>query len=605
MSKKLRILALVLATLLTLSIFAGCDKSPVNDNSSVMTQSEVGGNEDENTQGGNQDAGDETPDDTNSETESKTSTITSNKKLDINKTGWPITNKKVTFEVMGRTSANAADPNKMSMFSYMEKNTNVGIKYIPVNENDIRERKTLALQSGDIPAAFAFTYNTFSDFELDKYSREGAFVDVSKYLKDYAPTIYSELEKHPVQKALNVTSDGKIYTLPTKTSRSDYTNYDHYLNINRTWLENLGLRIPTADDPYTIDEFLEVMRAFRDQDPNGNNQSDEIPFGLWNWGAGWVLAFWGCHVGAGNLAVDLNHKVYFPLTSTNAKAACQWWYDFLNEDGLMDGGIVGQNKSGSWTEFTSHISKGNVGCFQWSYLGKDRFPSELLKDFVAIPYPVASFKNSNLKLSASCQPYNSVPQRGKIIFTKACTNVPALLRYFDYLFTDDGIMVGNYGDPAKGLYKKLSNGNYKLTDKGMVANAGLKQAPGWTMALPEPTAMINIKIEETTDKDSKVYTEYATAAKKMYKKANEKYPQIRLSGLMLTSSEITKLRKFNEEFASSGTAGRMSYYVQSKNNALQNWVTDVQEFEKKGINDYVKLYQGIVNRNKQFLVPLA
>jgi ABC-type glycerol-3-phosphate transport system substrate-binding protein len=68
------------------------------------------------------------------------------------------------------TQINAADPKKMSMFSYMEKNTNVAIKYIPVNENDIRERKTLALQSGDIPAAFAFTYNTFSDFELDKYS---------------------------------------------------------------------------------------------------------------------------------------------------------------------------------------------------------------------------------------------------------------------------------------------------------------------------------------------------------------------------------------------------------------------------------------------------
>lgn len=599
MSKKFRILALVLALLLSLSIFAGCDKKPVNDGSSVMTQSEVGGTEDKNNAGENQ-GGDET-DGTNSETTSKTeSKVSNNKKVTVNKTGWPITDKKVTFEIMGRTSANAADPKKMSMFSYMEKNTNVAIKYIPINENDIRERKTLALQSGDIPAAFAFTYNTFSDFELDKYSREGAFVDVSKYLKDYAPTINSELEKYPVQKALNVAADGKIYTLPSKTPRSDYTNYDHYLNINKTWLDNLGLEVPK-----TADEFLAVMKAFRDDDPNGNNQKDEIPFGLWNWGAGWILSFWGSHVGAGNLAVDLNHKVYFPLTTSNAKAACQWWYDFLNEPGLMDGGIVGQNKSGSWTEFRTHIAKGNVGCFQWSYLGADNFPAELLKDFVAIPYPTANFKNSSLKLSASCQPYNSVPQRGKIIITKACTSVPALLRYFDYLFTDDGIMVGNYGDPAKGLYKKLSNGNYKLTEKGMVANAGLKEAPGWTMALPESTAMINIKIEDVTTAESKVYSDYSKAAKATYKKANQENPQIRLSGLMLTSDEIMKLRKFDSEFASSGTAGKMSYYVQSKNNALSNWVTDVQKFEAVGLNNYVKLYQSIVNRNKKFLTPLA
>jgi len=597
MSKKFRIIALVLASILALSIFAGCDKKPVNDNSSVMTQSEVAGG-DNSPVDKDEDTGSDV--DTNSETTSKNPSKVPGSKIDVNKTGWPITSKKVTFEVMGRTSANAADPKKMSMFSYMEKNTNVAIKYIPVNENDIRERKTLALQSGDIPAAFAFTYNTFSDFELDKYSREGAFVDVSKYLKDYAPTIYSELEKYPVQKALNQTADGKIYTLPSKTTRSDYTNYDHYLNINKVWLENLGLEIPK-----TADEFLNVMRAFRDDDPNGNNQSDEIPYAQWNWGAGWILSFWGCHVGAGNLGVDLNHKVYFPLTTSNAKAACQWWYDFVNEEGLMNREIVGENKSGSWTEFTSHISKGNVGAFQWSYLQADRFPSELLKDFVAIPYPTANFKNSNLKLSPSCQPYNSLPQRGKIILTKACSNVPALLRYFDYLFTDDGIMVGNYGDPAKGLYKKLSNGNYKLTDKGMVANAGLKEAPGWTMALPETTAMIKIKVEDTSTPETKVYKEYADAAKKTYKKANQENPQIRLSGLMLTSDEIMKLRKYSEDFPSSGTAGLMSYYVDSKNNALGNWVTDVQKLEAKGLSGYIKLYQAVVDRNKKFLTPLA
>ena len=43
--------------------------------------------------------------------------------------------------------------------------------------------------------------------------------------------------------------------------------------INKTWLDNLGLEVPT-----TWDELKEVLIAFRDGDPNGNGDTtDEIP----------------------------------------------------------------------------------------------------------------------------------------------------------------------------------------------------------------------------------------------------------------------------------------------------------------------------------------
>lgn len=522
-------------------------------------------------------------------------TSASSKANDVNETGWPITNNKITFEIMGRTSANSADPSQMDMFTYLEKMTNVNIKYIGIEENYIRERKTLALQSGDLPDAFAFAHNTFSDFEIDKYSREGAFVELSQYLEKYAPAIYSELESNPIQKALNMTGDGKIYTLPQKAIRADAVSYDHWLNINKTWLDNLGLSIPQ-----TTQEFMNVMRAFRDMDPNGNNQADEIPFALWNWGANSILRSWGVHVGAGNLGIDNNYNVYYPMTTANARAACQYWHDFLNEAGLMDGSIVGKNSSGSWAEFTSHISKGNVGCFEWSYLTADRFPSELLRDFVAIPIPTANFPNYSLNLPGAVNPYNSPIKRGSIIITKACRNVPALLRYLDYFYTDEGIMVGNYGDPSNGLYEKLSDGRYKLTQAGQAAYVGLKHAPGWTMALPE-TSALSQELEQSESAQNSAYNNYAKAARNTYRKANIDNPSFQMSGFMLTSDEIMKLRKFSEDFASSGAAGRMSYYVQSKNNALNNWVTDVQSLEAKGLSSYIEIYQGVIDRNRENL----
>ena len=42
--------------------------------------------------------------------------------------------------------------------------------------------------------------------------------------------------------------------------------------INKNWLEKLNLAVPT-----TTEELKNVLIAFRDNDPNGNGQKDEIP----------------------------------------------------------------------------------------------------------------------------------------------------------------------------------------------------------------------------------------------------------------------------------------------------------------------------------------
>ena len=43
--------------------------------------------------------------------------------------------------------------------------------------------------------------------------------------------------------------------------------------INTQWLDNLGLEMPT-----TTEEFYQVMKAFKEQDANGNGDlNDEIP----------------------------------------------------------------------------------------------------------------------------------------------------------------------------------------------------------------------------------------------------------------------------------------------------------------------------------------
>jgi putative aldouronate transport system substrate-binding protein len=62
---------------------------------------------------------------------------------------------------------------------------------------------------------------------------------------------------------------GAIYWLPNKGSPNTY----RVGMIRRDWLDRVGLDVPT-----TKQELLEVYRAFRDQDANGNGDpNDEIP----------------------------------------------------------------------------------------------------------------------------------------------------------------------------------------------------------------------------------------------------------------------------------------------------------------------------------------
>ena len=43
--------------------------------------------------------------------------------------------------------------------------------------------------------------------------------------------------------------------------------------VYRPWLDKLGLDIPE-----TTEEFYQMLKAFKEQDPNGNGVADEIPF---------------------------------------------------------------------------------------------------------------------------------------------------------------------------------------------------------------------------------------------------------------------------------------------------------------------------------------
>jgi putative aldouronate transport system substrate-binding protein len=69
--------------------------------------------------------------------------------------------------------------------------------------------------------------------------------------------------------------DGGIYSFPSYFMEDYASQYPQKAWVNQEWLERLGAGLPT-----TTEQLRDLLERFRDEDPNGNGEKDEIPLGV-------------------------------------------------------------------------------------------------------------------------------------------------------------------------------------------------------------------------------------------------------------------------------------------------------------------------------------
>lgn len=105
------------------------------------------------------------------------------------------------------------------------------------------------------------------------YIKAGLFLPLDTYIDEYMPNYKKFLDENPIIKASLTAEDGHIYYVPQTVVTN---NYQPCMMMNMQWLEQIGKEVPT-----TLDEFVEVLRAFRDNDMNGNGDAtDEVPMSV-------------------------------------------------------------------------------------------------------------------------------------------------------------------------------------------------------------------------------------------------------------------------------------------------------------------------------------
>lgn len=507
--------------------------------------------------------------------DSKNQAENADQEANFNQTGLPIVKEAVTLKMVSPKAALAPDYSKMEIFTRLEKDTNVKIKWDNIPDTDFTEKKNLLLASGDLPDAF---YGAgFTDYELINYGKDGTIIPLEDLIDQYAPNLKALLERRPDIKSSITAPDGHIYGLPSFEENNLGTN-PFFHAINKTWLDKLGLEIPQ-----TLDEYTEALVAFKTKDPNGNGKADEIPLSFMH--MQWCMDIAGIF-GAFGLPDNLEHrivrdgKVIFTATQPQYKEALKYFNEKWYKQGLIDPESFTQDAA-------QYLAKGKttdetLGSYIWweidEVVGEDRS-----KDYVLLP-PLKGPNGDQLIGRSN----GGGPGRGAFVITKENSNPEITMRWIDEQYEPYMAAQIHWG-PLDIVYKKDENGklvNLPLPEGTSAGEFRQKVAPGsggpGVIAIDDFGKVVDMepRAQKRAEDLDKYYNPYME---------KENYPNI-----FFEPEELDKINKIEPQLIKYVNTQRGKFIVDG--GVDETWDSYVKTLEKMGLNELMEIYQTGLDR---------
>lgn len=353
----------------------------------------------------------------------------------------------------------------------LEDKYNINIEWDIYYNNDWSEQKSLLLASGELPDAF---FGSICLTNADMQQNKDSFVELTDLIAENMPNLTAIMEADPAMKALAQDRDGQIYSLVKKLPlRAAIANNGY---INRKWLDNLGLEMPT-----TYEELEAVLQAFKDQDADGNGDaSNEIPYtytGTLKYDLRNILLPFGTMCSRADNFMGLNEdgEAVFMATQENYKEAVKWMHD-LYEKGLIDPEYFTQDNSMYKSKISSEGGSETGLMFGWT---ADAEAGVNAGEFEVIPALAGPDGNRYAEADPS---FLDMSDR-ELVITTSCENPELLLQWADEFYTDLVSLQTYYGsipdqisdngdgtytllEPADGTSLDTSAWSYSMRDFG-------------------------------------------------------------------------------------------------------------------------------------------
>lgn len=409
-----------------------------------------------------------------------TDSVQSEKAVNVNPEGYPVVNEPISIKALGYGEPGAGEWKDYPIFSEISGKTGVDVEFQTISGDGATEKLNLILASNELPDVF---FSGLSTTMITKYANQGMFTPLERLIEEYAPNLTKIFEERPeIRKAITM-PDGHIYALPGINSETQTKGISTQIILNKTWLDNLGLEIPT-----TTEEFQNVLKAFKTQDPNGNGKNDEIPFSyepvppynVWNGDTGLSGAF-GVVDGTENIMVKDNALHFTPIQE-GYKEYIKWTRDMYAE-GLLDAEIFTQDHN----QYMSKVTSDYLG----GYLTNGPVESSKV-EWISIA-PLIGPNGDQLWSSIDF----SIDLNRAII---SSTNIhpEATMRYLDSFYEKENSLKLRYGNT---LVEK--DGKYEVVPNEPGISS---QAPGPYVPSLENLAMADDMIK--TEKDAKADARY-------------------------------------------------------------------------------------------------
>ncbi|WP_284645134.1 extracellular solute-binding protein [Paenibacillus silviterrae] len=377
--------------------------------------------------------------------------------------------KKITvtmFHSGGFSPANPLPLNKEEdpLHQMLDKSANIDLQITFVPNDQAKQKLNTMVASGDVPDLIYMTDRAMAV----QYYDQGIIADIDGVLKDY-PALKSNYS-NDVWDAL--TYKGKVLGTP---------GYELVQGIRGIWVRGDWLKKLNLKTPTTPDELLEVMKAFTNNDPDGNGKNDTYGYvmgvqksgELGGLGIDPLMLMYGVH--PGGISVK-DGKLVYATTDARMKEAI----GFMNK--MQEAKVIDPD----WMTITDNAGienkfySGKVGIMVQDWRSMELSNQKKMKDvlgevpdWVLIP-PMKGPHGD--QYSTTTNPQNNLWS----ISTKAAKDsekVKRIMTMLQYWFTDkEAYPYFAYG--IKGVNWDMADGKVKINQENK-ANKELQDKYRW------------------------------------------------------------------------------------------------------------------------------